>query len=90
MSQVLSDLAKKDDLLDLVFVNREGLVGVVMLGDCLDCSDQELVDFRVCGVMRKKFSRVATLNFKRANLKLLKELLSSVPWCRIITKGANY
>lgn len=61
-----------------------------MLGDCLDCSDQELVDFRVFGVMRKKFSRVATLNFKRANLKLLKELLSSVPWCGIITKGANY
>ena len=30
--------------------------------------------------MRKKDSRVATLDFRRANFKLLGELLSSVPW----------
>lgn len=32
------------------------------------------------GVMREKDSRVATLDIKRANFKLLRELFNSVPW----------
>lgn len=31
-------------------------------------------------VIRKKVSEVSTLDFRRANFKLLRELVSSVPW----------
>lgn len=38
------------------------------------------VEFKILGVRRRKVSRVATLDFKRADIKLLRELVSSVPW----------
>jgi len=44
LSQVLSEPARKDALLDLLFVNREGLVGDVMVGGCLGHSDREIVE----------------------------------------------
>ena len=78
-SQVLSEPTMKDALLHLLFVNRGGLVGGVMIGGCLGHSDHEMVEFKIFGVMRKKVSRVATLDLKRANFKLPRELVSSVP-----------
>ena len=67
LSQVLSEPARKDALLDLLLVNREGLVGDVMVGGCLGHSDHEMVVFKIFSVRRKKDSRVATLHFRRAN-----------------------
>ena len=78
MSRVLGEPTRKDDLLDFLFVNREGLVGDVMVGGCLGHSDCEMVEFKIFSVMRKKDSRVATLDFRRANLRLLRELFSRV------------
>lgn len=51
-----------------------------MVGGFLDHSDHEIVDFKIFGVMRKKFGTVATLDFKRVNFKLLRELIDNVPW----------
>lgn len=70
LSQVLSELDRKDDLLVLLFVNTEGLRDV-MVGGCLGRSDHEMVEFRDFGVTRQKVSRVTILDFKKANLKLL-------------------
>jgi len=67
LTQVLSEPARKDVLLELLFVNREGLVGDVMVGGCLGHSDHEMIEFKIFDVMRKMGSRVATLDFKRAN-----------------------
>lgn len=36
--------------------------------------------FKIFGIMRKKVCSVATLDFKRADLKLLRELVGSIPW----------
>ncbi|KAK4806138.1 hypothetical protein QYF61_001061 [Mycteria americana] len=80
LSQVLGEPTRKDALLDLLFVNGEGLVGDVMVGGCLGHSDHEMVELKIFSVMRKKDSRVATLDFRRANFKLLGELISRVPW----------
>ena len=51
-----------------------------MVGGCLGHSDHEMVEFKIFSVMRKKDSRVATLDFRRANFTLFRELLSRVPW----------
>ena len=80
LSQVLSEATRKDTLLDLFFVTREGLVGDVTVGGGLGHSDHIMVKFKFFGVRRKKVSRVATVDFKKANWKLRKELLSCVPW----------
>lgn len=42
-------------------------------------SDHVAVEFKIFSVGRKNVSRVGTLDFKRANFKLRKELVSSVP-----------
>ncbi|GAB0179901.1 hypothetical protein GRJ2_000455400 [Grus japonensis] len=39
-----------------------------------------MVEFKIFSVMRKKVSRVATLDFWRANFKLFRELFRRVPW----------
>lgn len=77
LSQVLSEPARKDALPDLLFMNRGGLVAVV--GGSLGHSGHIMFEFEVFGAMRKKVIRVDTLDFKRANFKLLRELFSSVP-----------
>ena len=79
MSQVLRKPARKDALIDLLFVN-EGFVGEVMVGSCLGHSDHEMLEFKIFSVMRKKDSRVATLDFRRANFPLFRELFGRVPW----------
>ena len=78
-SEVLREPTRIDALLDLLFVNGEGLMGDVMVGGCLGHSDHEMVEFKIFSIMRKKDSRVATLDFRRANFKLFGELFSRVP-----------
>lgn len=65
MSQALGEPTMKDALLDLLLMNREGLMGDVMVGGCL-------------AIVRKQVRGVATL--KSAKFKLFRELISRVPW----------
>ncbi|KAF1487797.1 hypothetical protein FQV18_0002667, partial [Eudyptula minor novaehollandiae] len=78
--EVLRELSKKGALLDLLFVNRDGCMGEVMVGGCLVHSDHETVEFKIFGNTRKTVSRDATVDFGRAGFRLLKELVSKVPW----------
>lgn len=54
-------------------------VGEVMVGGCLGHRDREIAQFKIFGVRRKKSNRIAILDFKRADFKLFRELVSSVP-----------
>jgi len=66
-------------LLDLVLTNRDGLVEDVKSGGSLGCSDHEVVEFRIlCGESRA-VSRNTTLDFRRPNFGLFKDLLGGIP-----------
>ena len=81
LAQVLREPTRKGALLDLVFVNREGLMGEVVIGGCLGHSDHEVVEFQIIGDDRRKTaSKTSTLDMGRADFGLLKELVSKVPW----------
>jgi len=71
---------KKGALLDLLFTNREGLVGDVKVGDCLGQSDHEIVEFSILGDVRRVTSKTAILNFQRADFDLFRMLVAQVPW----------
>lgn len=59
-----------------------------MAGGCLGHRDHEIAEFKNFGVRRKKASRIAILDFKRADFKLFRELVSSVPWkCAPVGSG---
>lgn len=58
----------------LAFTNREGLVGNVELKSSLGCSDQEMAEFKTLMAVR----RVQSMNFRRAELDLFRDLLGTV------------
>ena len=71
---------KKGALLDLLFTNRKGLVGDVKVGDRLEQSDHETVEFSILGDVRRVTSKTAILNFQRADSDLFRTLVARVPW----------
>ncbi|GAB0179869.1 mitochondrial enolase superfamily member 1 [Grus japonensis] len=67
-------------LLDLVLTNKEGLVGDVKAGGSLGCSDHEMVEFRILHGRSRAINRIITLDFRRTNFDLFKDLLGRIPW----------
>ncbi|GAB0207435.1 hypothetical protein GRJ2_003209100 [Grus japonensis] len=67
-------------MLDLVLTNKEGLVGDVKLKGSLGCSDHEMVEFRILRAARRARSKLPTLDFRRADFGLFRDLLGRLPW----------
>lgn len=76
---VLRELSGKDSLLDLLFVNRDGVVGEVMISDYPGHNDDEIFELKFFVNMRKTVGRGVTLDFRRTGFRLLKELISKIP-----------
>jgi len=71
-------------LLDLVLINKEGLVEDVKVGGRLGSSDHETVEFRILRGGSRAISRIKSLDLRRANFALFKELLGGIPWARVL------
>ena len=67
-------------MLDLVLTNKEGLVGNVKLKGSLGCSGHEIVEFKIPRAARRVHSKLTTLDFRRADFGLFRDLLGRVPW----------
>ena len=67
-------------------MNREGLVGDVVVGGCLGLSDHDMIEFLILGEVRKRVSKTTTLDFRRADFGLLRSLVNRVPW-EAVLKG---
>ena len=65
--------------LDLLFTNRESLVGDVEVGGCLGQSDYDMVEFSILGGVRRGNSKTATLDFQRADFELFRRLSRESP-----------
>ncbi len=65
---------------DLLFTNRERLVGDVKVRNCLGQSNHETVGFSILGDVRKVTSKTAILNFQRVDFDLFRTLVAWVPW----------
>ena len=66
-------------MLDLVLTKKEGLVGNVKLRGSLGCSDHETVEFKILRAARRAHSNLDTLDFRRADFGLFRDLLGRVP-----------
>ncbi|GAB0179874.1 hypothetical protein GRJ2_000452700 [Grus japonensis] len=67
-------------MLDLVLTNKEGLAGDVKLKGSLDCSDHEMVEFKILRAARRAHSKLTILDFRRADFGLFRDLLGRIPW----------
>ncbi|KAK4828864.1 hypothetical protein QYF61_000992 [Mycteria americana] len=68
LTQLVREPTREGALLDLLFMNREGLVSDVMVGGHLGQK------------VRRGVSRTATLDFRRADFGLFRSLVDRVPW----------
>lgn len=76
--QVIEELMRRCTMLDLVLTNKEGLVGNVKLKGSLDCKDHEM-EFEILRAARKMLRKLTTLDFRKADFGLLRDLLGQVP-----------
>ena len=58
LTQLVSEPTRGGASLDLLFTNREGLVGDVVVRGCLGISDHEMREFLVCGEVKRGASRI--------------------------------
>lgn len=85
LTQVVEKPTRRGELLDLALTNKKGLVGDVKVGNSLGCSNHEMVEFRI-------MCRRSTVDFRRVNFDLLKNLLGGLefPWAGVLEgKGAQ-
>ncbi|GAB0179239.1 hypothetical protein GRJ2_000389200 [Grus japonensis] len=78
--QVIEEPTRRGAMLDLIFTNKEGLVGDVKLKGSLGCSDHKMVEFTILRAARRAHSKLTTLDFRRADFGLFRDLLGRVPW----------
>lgn len=64
------ELMRRVVVLDLVFTDKEVFVRDVVVLGSLECSDHEIVEFKILCGRSKAISRIATLNFRVRSLKL--------------------
>ncbi|GAB0210101.1 mitochondrial enolase superfamily member 1 [Grus japonensis] len=56
----------------------------------IGCSDHEKVEFKILRIVRRAHSKVTTLDFRRADFGLLRDLLGRVPWDKALEgRGAQ-
>ena len=79
LSQVTDTPTRGDAILDLLVTNTSELIGDIKIGGSLGCSDHALVEFAVLRDMGQAKSKVRTLNFRKANFQLFKELVNRTP-----------
>jgi len=81
---VVQESTQRGVLLDLVRTNKEGLVDDEKAGGSFGCSDHEMVEFRFLRGGIRAISRVKTLELRRANFGLFKEVLGGILWVRAL------
>lgn len=67
-------------MLDLVFTSKEGVVRNMQLKGRLCCSDHKAVKFQILGIVRSMHTKLTTLEFRRADWALFRDLLGKMLW----------
>jgi len=84
LTQLVSEPTRGGASLDLLFTNREGLVGDVVVRGHLGLSDHETTEFLVRGAVKRGASETTTMDFQRTDFGLLRTLVERVPWERVL------
>ncbi|GAB0176076.1 hypothetical protein GRJ2_000072800 [Grus japonensis] len=84
--QVIEEPTRRGAMLDLILINKEELVGNVKLKGSLGCSDHEMVEFKILRAARRVHSKLTTLDFRKADFCLFRDLLGGVPWDKALER----
>ncbi|TRZ14353.1 hypothetical protein HGM15179_012750 [Zosterops borbonicus] len=78
--QLVREPTRGRTVLDLLFANRDGLVGDVVVGGHLGNTDDGILEFLIFGEIRRNINKALTLNFQRADFGLFRRLIQRVLW----------
>ena len=79
--QLVLDPTRGSSLLDLVFTNQPDLISNVTVVDNLPSTDHDTVKFTLCAAHALQTPCKRSLyNYKRADLSMLLDTLSHIPW----------
>ncbi|GAB0202608.1 hypothetical protein GRJ2_002726400 [Grus japonensis] len=88
--QVTEEPMRRGAMLDLILTNKEGLIGDVKLKGSLGCSDHKMVEIKILREARRAHSKLTTLDFRRADSGLFRDLLGRIPWDKALEgRGAQ-
>lgn len=76
IEQVIKELAWKGAFLDLLLLNRVGLLSKVEIGSHHGHSDPEEIQFKIPVDRRKSACKTSALNMRKADFRLLKKLVN--------------
>lgn len=62
-------------MLDLLLANKKELVVDMRVKGILGCRDHQMLPFRILRGVRISNSRIATLNFRKLDFRMLRDLL---------------
>ncbi|PKU46481.1 rna-directed dna polymerase from mobile element jockey-like [Limosa lapponica baueri] len=79
-NSVVKETTRRVALLDLILTNKEDLVQNRKLKGSLGCSDHEMWEFEILRAMRTTHSKIITLDVRRADFGLFRDLLGRVLW----------
>ena len=78
--QVIEEPMRRGAILNFVLTNKEGLVGNAKLKSSHGCSDHEMEEFKILRAAMKAHSKLTTLDFRRTDFGLSRDLRSRLPW----------
>ena len=84
LTQLVSEPTRGGATLDLLFTNREGLVGYVVVGGCIGLGGHEIIAFLVRCEVKRRASTTTTMDFRKADFGLFGMLVERVPWERVL------
>jgi len=84
LTQLVREPTAGGGSLYLLFTDREGLVGDVVVGGCLGLSDHEMTEFSVQGEVKRGANKTTTVDFQRADFGWFRTLVERVPWERLL------
>ena len=84
LTQLVSEPTREGASLDLLFINREGLVGDVVLRGHLGLGNHEMLEFLVRGEVKRGASKTTTMDFRRADFDFFGTLYKKLPWERVL------
>ncbi|KAK4831262.1 hypothetical protein QYF61_016732 [Mycteria americana] len=88
--QMIEEPMRRGAMLNLVLINKVGLVGGGKLKSSLGCCDHEIVEFNILRALRRVHSKLTTLDFRRADFGLFRGLLGRVQWDKALEgRGAQ-
>jgi len=90
LMQLVSKPTRGGASLELLFTNREGLVGDVVVGGHLGLSDHEMIECLIQAEVKRGLCKTTNMDFWRADFGLFRMLVEKVPWERALTgKGVQ-